>query len=393
MIGVSVIRWSTASLPAIGSMIGVFIFAIQAILIGKLLLEWRKRKAMEDRVREMEQRFALVADTVPVMIWMSGKDKLCSYCNRGWLSFTGTTIDQELGNGWLDSVHAGDAERCFHAYSAAFEAREKFELEHRLRRFDGEYRWVIDHGVPRHEPDGTFAGYIGSCIDITDLKCSAQELKQLSSRLIHAQEDERSRIARELHDDFGQQLTLLGLELARVSVDSNHEPRIEGLVRNLEVRIKDLAAAMNNCAHQLHSSQLETLGLVSAIKGLCCDFSRQYAISVDFKENGIPPGMPSSVSLCLFRIVQEGLQNVAKHSKAPDCRVELTSENGDVLLNITDSGVGFDPASLKSKAGLGLISMRERLRLVNGQVRLLSSPRQGTRLEVRVPLNSMAACA
>jgi PAS domain S-box-containing protein len=365
----------------------------QIQILGDVFHQAHLRQRAENKAHEMEQRFALAADNAPVLIWMAGIDKMCTYFNQGWLEFTGRTMDQEAGSGWLDGVHPEDAKQCLEDYTQAFDARRRFKLEYRLRRFDGEYHWMADYGVPRYEPDGVFCGYIGSCIDITDLKRSEQQLKELSGQLIHAQEDERKRIARELHDDFGQQLTLLGLELARLNVSSNREPQVEGLVRGVEGRIRELSRAMNDLAHQLHSSHLETLGLASAIQGFCTDFSKQHEIAVDFRETGISPQIPSNVSLCLFRIVQEGLQNVAKHSRTNDCCVELRAENEHLVLRISDSGIGFDPASLRNKTGLGLISMRERLRLVNGQLRLLSSPQQGTQLEIHVPVTKASATA
>jgi len=363
----------------------------QIQIMGDVFRQTYMRQRVENKVREMERRFVLAADSAPVMIWMSGTDKMCTYCNQGWLAFTGRSVDQEMGSGWLEGVHPQDAKQSLADYAEAFNGRRRFKLEYRLRRFDGEYRWIADYGVPRYEPEGVFCGYIGSCIDITDLKRSEYELKELSGQLIHAQEDERKRIARELHDDFSQQLTLLGLELAKLSVTWNHEPGVKRLVLDVEARIRELARAMNNRAHQLHSSHLETLGLASAIQGFCREFSKQHEIDVDFRQDRISPQIPSNVSLCLFRIVQEGLQNVAKHSQTKNCSVDLTAENEHVMLRISDSGIGFDPASLGHKAGLGLISMRERLRLVNGQIRLLSSPKRGTQLEIQVPLKRASA--
>jgi len=357
-----------------------------------LYLAYRRQKA-ESKIREMEERFVLTADNAPVMIWMSGTDKLCTYFNQGWLSFTGRTIEQEMGNGWLQSVHPADAAQCIADYLQAFDARRRFRLEYRMRRFDGDYRWIIDYGTPRFEPGGVFCGYIGSCIDVTELKRSEQELKQLSAQLIHAQEDERKRIARELHDDFSQQLTLLGLELAKLNLNPNREASIEQFVRDLEGRIRELSRAMNNRAHQLHCSHLETLGLPSAIQGLCNDFARQHDMTVDFRENGPVPKIPPNISLCLFRIVQEGLQNVAKHSHTKKCWVELTPVHESLVLRIVDAGIGFDPASPRNKSGLGLISMRERLRLVHGVIRLNSAPQQGTRLEIWVPLQQKSTAA
>ena len=367
--------------------------ARQLQIVGSIFYQAHARQVIEGKAYAVEQRFSLALDKAPMMIWMSDTSKLCTYFNRGWLTFTGREIAEELGDGWTAGVHPADVEHCVTRYSEAFDARQKFELEYRLRRFDGEYRWIVDYGVPRYEPDGTFCGYIGSCMDVTDARRSEHELKELSSRLIDAQESERQRIARELHDDFSQQLTLLALELAKLNTRSNNDPNVEALVVMLEGRIRRLAVALNSRAHQLHSSHLETLGLASAIQGFCRDFAEQYEIAVDFRQNGIPCHLPPNVSLCLFRIVQEGLQNIAKHSRTRACWIELSGENADILLRIVDSGVGFDPASPRSGTGIGMISMRERLRLVNGDIRVLSSPAKGTRLEVRVPIGTISASA
>jgi PAS domain S-box-containing protein len=129
-------------------------------------------------LRESEERFRLMADTAPVMIWMSGPDKLCTYFNKHWLDFTGRPLQRELGEGWSEGVHHDDLERCLNTYVRAFDARETFRMEYRLRRFDGEYRWVLDAGVPRYRLDGVFEGYIGSCIDVTDRKEMIETLQE-----------------------------------------------------------------------------------------------------------------------------------------------------------------------------------------------------------------------
>ena len=126
-----------------------------------------ERKRAEDALRESEARFRNMTDTAPVLVWMSGVDALCYYFNQRWLSFTGRTVEQEMGNGWAEGVHPDDMQRCLDIYMGAFNARTEFKMEYRLRRADGEYRWLLDNGVPRYTPEGVFAGYIGSCIDIT----------------------------------------------------------------------------------------------------------------------------------------------------------------------------------------------------------------------------------
>jgi PAS domain S-box-containing protein len=136
-----------------------------------------KRKIAEEELRESEGRFRAVADAAPVLIWMSGPDKLCTFFNKGWLEFTGRAIDQELGSGWTEGVHAEDRHRCLGIYERAFDAREPFTMEYRLRRSDGEYRWVLVSGTPRFAPDGAFLGYIGSCIDITERKLAEEKFQ------------------------------------------------------------------------------------------------------------------------------------------------------------------------------------------------------------------------
>jgi PAS domain S-box-containing protein len=142
------------------------------------MLDITDRKQGEQALRESESRFHAMADTAPVMIWMSGTDKRCTFFNQGWLDFTGRTLDQELGNGWAEGVHREDFERCLEVYSNSFDRRQEFAMEYRLRRFDGEYCWVLDNGVPRFEPDGTFLGYIGTCIDITERKHAEETLEK-----------------------------------------------------------------------------------------------------------------------------------------------------------------------------------------------------------------------
>ena len=157
-----------------------------------------------------------MADTAPVLIWMSGPDKLCNYFNRPWLEFTGRSIEQELGNGWAEGVHPDDLSICLDTYTLHFDRHERFSVEYRLRRVDGEYRWVLDIGVPRFSSDGSFAGYVGCCMDISDLKQARATVIEFSGRLIRAGEEERGRIARELHDDINQRLALLANGLQEV---------------------------------------------------------------------------------------------------------------------------------------------------------------------------------
>jgi PAS domain S-box-containing protein len=142
-----------------------------------VVLDITERKRAEERLRESEERFRMMANSAPVMIWMSGTDKLCNFFNKGWLDFTGRTLEQELGNGWSEGVHGEDIDQCLAVYTLAFDARQEFTVEYRLRRHDSEYRWVLDHGVPRIGADKEFLGYIGTAIDITERKRGEEQFR------------------------------------------------------------------------------------------------------------------------------------------------------------------------------------------------------------------------
>ena len=348
------------------------------------LVEEHQRDVLE--LRESEKRFRLLADSSPSLIWMSGTDKLCTFFNRGWLKFTGRPPEQEMGKGWLSGVHPDDRDHCLRLYSASFDARVDFELEYRLRRFDGEYRWLVDFGVPRFESDGTFLGYIGSCIDITDRKTSEESLRALTGRLISAQEEERARIARELHDDFSQRLALLGIQLGQLwkKLSPNEVEQRESVLEILR-GTKEMSSDIHTLSHQLHSSKLEHVGLVPALNGLCKDFCHKYSIEVHFIECECPSHVSKDIALCLFRVAQEALGNVIKHSGTKEAQVELKTSADGLSLCISDQGKGFDPAVKNPAAGIGLIGMTERLRLVGGRLLVRSEPNHGAEILAEVP--------
>src|SRR5277367_3941359 len=337
-------------------------------------------------LRESEERFRLVANSAPVLIWMSGKDKLCTFFNQGWLSFTGRSMEQELGEGWIIGVHPEDVQHCVRTYSSSFDGRVPFEMEYRLRRFDGEYRWIVDFGTPRFEPDGTFCGYIGSAVDITERKSSEESLHSLSGRLINAQEQERARIARELHDDFSQRLALLGISLGQLW-EELPESQTEHRTGVLEILkgTKEMSSVLHFLSHQLHSSKLELVGLVSALSGLCKEMGEKYKLEIHFTKSGTLPKITKDVELCLFRVTQEALGNVVKHSQSERAQVDLGANPMGVSLRITDAGKGFEPDLSNPEAGIGLVGMRERLRLVGGRLSVKSEPQHGTEILAEVP--------
>ena len=589
--------------------------------------------------RASEESFRVVADIAPVLIWMSDDDKRCIYVNTPWLAFTGRTLLAELGDGWRDSIHADDLPKWLEVLGAAFGRREPFKLEYRLGRHDGEYRWVLDTGVPLLALDGSLAGYIGSCVDITERKQAeeslrrketelreAQRLAALGSwqwdrdtdevvwsdelfriaglepgspaalsrnhpqlyppehwerirrcadealrsgtpyeldvemfsngsrkwitargeaqrdadgrvsglrgtvqditqrkqreqsfdlfrnlldrsndsleiidartrrfldvnekacrdlgytreellsltvsdvnpnasaealarierrceqtgfallesvhrrkdgsifpveinvkpvtiddrryyvtvcrditerrraealstsqrrRLLEAQEAERARIARDLHDDIGQRLALLaiGLEELRQSA-ANPASGIAESIGALRRQTLDISADVQALSHQLHPSRLKLLGFVPAIRAFCSEVSARQKVDVDFTHQNLPGNVRSDIALCLFRVLQEALQNAVRHSSADRFSVHLQGTPKDISLIVRDAGCGFDPASVPQYGGLGLTSMRERLKLVDGELVIESQPASGTTIVARVPLPSGSA--
>ena len=351
-------------------------------------------KQAEITLRESEERFRLVANTAPVMIWMAGPDKLYSYFNLPWLDFTGRSFRAEIGHGWAEGVHPEDLAACIEMYDRAFLVRESFYREYRLRRRDGEYRWVFDLGVPRFNPDGSFAGYIGSCIDVTERKEAEGVLSTVSRRLIEAHEEERTWLARELHDDINQRLALIAVNLDVLKQELNLSTgQATRHINDIREQIKDLGIDVQALSHRLHSSKLEYLGLAAAAGGFCREFAERKAVQIDFHSDVIPKTLPHEVSLCLFRVLQEALQNATKHSGSDHYQVALQYAAEEIQLNVSDFGRGFDPEEALKGRGLGITSMRERLKLVSGELSIDSQTRYGAVVRARVPLLSRAMCA
>ena len=389
--------WDQYKLYIVGAT-GVLLW--QTVLIAGLLVQRVRRRRVEGALRESEERFRLMADTAPVLVWRSDVDKACDFFNQPWLQFRGRTMEQELGDGWTEGVHRADLERYLATYNQAFDERRPFRVEYRLRRADGEYRWVLASGIPRFASDGAFAGYIGSCIDITErqraeaelreseasLRKSHQQNQELAGRLISAQEVERARIARELHDDVGQRLASFSIALGtlRRRLPNSLQPVSDELA-GLQRETVTLGNDLRLLSHELHPALLEHLGLVDALRRRCEEVSAESGVTVALDVTSDLGQLPDEVALCLYRVAQEALRNVVNHAQARSARVELSRQNGRVAMRIADDGQGFEPGTAVGQRGLGLISLDERVRMLAGTFAIESSPQSGTIVSVMVP--------
>jgi len=372
-------RWENGfSLALVGLGVGACLVAGIAITAADL--------ERQDFARRESEKRLLDALAAPVMIWMSDTDNLCTYCSEPWLEFTGRSMEAEMGNGWTQGIHPDDLDQCFATYVGAFDRRVPFQMEHRFRRHDGEYRWIFDTGIPRFDKAGSFLGYIGSCVDVTDRKLAEDALGSLSGQLIRAQEEERSRIAREIHDDYQQRLAMLSIDLEAFAQNLGESSEASGQLHELWNRVGELGSDLHCLSHRLHSSTLDNLGLVAALNALCTEFQDHHSIEVHFVEESVPRGISRDVALCLFRIAQEALQNITKHSRANLAEVRVAGIDKRIHLSISDQGMGFDPGVVSKQGGIGIRSMEERIRLVGGQLAIHSRPMEGTRIDVWAPV-------
>jgi PAS domain S-box-containing protein len=337
------------------------------------------------RLQDSEEQFRKMADEAPVIIWMHGLKKDLVYINKAGLSYSGLSEKDYLGYKWLDHIHPDDLQG-WQAYETAFNLRQKFVIEYRRLNVEGQYRWLLSSGWPRYLADGTFAGYIGVSVGTPARKQAEEEKRQLGDRLFRAQEKERSRIGRELHDDFAQRLALLTIRLQEMQLEPTLSSRNSMQIAELRKQANQISVDLTLFSHRLHSSLLERWGLVPAVKNQCKDISRLHQLDVSCQIGDLPSMINENTAVTLFRVLQEALHNTIKHSRATKVVVELAANNGNLELSVTDNGIGFDSAAVQSvPGGLGLTSMKERLELAGGALSI-SSGSTGTRLSARVPL-------
>jgi PAS domain S-box-containing protein len=251
----------------------------------------------------------------------------------------------------------------------------------------GSTRWARWEVRPWRAADGTVGGILIFAEDITRSKEAEETLSDMTRKLIEAQEQERARIGRELHDDIGQRLALLAVELQQLHENSLILPDVRSRMGEFQHQISEIATDIQSLSHELHSAKLQYLGITGAMRGFCQEFSEKQKVEIDFQTSDLPTPLSADISLCLFRVLQEALHNSKKHSGVRHFEVRLWGTMDEIHLTVSDSGTGFNREAAKGSRGLGLISMEERLKLVNGTLLIESQPKRGTSVYARVPLN------
>jgi PAS domain S-box-containing protein len=368
---------------------GIVLVAAQVLLLVGLLWQRARKQKAEAVLGESEKRFQVMADTTPSLLWMCDARGRITYLNEQRIAFTGPDAKAGYGDRWAAYVHPDDLQNVLDTVSQALEDHKAFSMEYRLRRHDGTYRWMLDVASPRVNGDGSFAGFIGSAIDVTDQKLAQQALEKLSGQLIEAQEKERRRIARELHDDICQRLALLSMKIeqANQNLNGSSDAARKGM-EEIQRGCTEIAVDVQSLSHQLHSSVLDFLGVSVAIGRLCNELAKQHDIRIEFYKNNVPEHLSKDISLCLFRVAQEAVHNAVKYSGAKLVTVELTGTGDVIELAVSDEGAGFDVEQARRKGGLGLLSMQERVHLVHGKFSVESAAAEGTRILIVVPLVS-----
>ena len=359
-----------------------------AIRHGTILYACRditERKEADYAYRRNEERLRLALEAAKAATWdwdvPTGEMSWSPDTHRMFGAASGRSPSLDS---FLDCVHPLDRESVATTVKEAMAGATSYETEFRVVGDDQSERWVLGKG--RAFRNGKPLRMLGVFVDVSERHRVEEERRDLGGRLINAHETERRRLSRELHDGVGQRLALMSVELARLRQEVVGTPPILQQVRRLSEHIEEVGSELHRLSHELHPAWLEQLGLVASLRRICSELSDAGGISILLEIEEIPAVLTNEVALAVYRIAQEALHNIVKHSAAAHATVRLEADRADIVLSVIDDGQGFDPLAERTMKGVGLISMRERVGQVAGQMTLTSKPNQGTRIQVRVPL-------
>jgi PAS domain S-box-containing protein len=383
------------------TIIGVIaLIMIEAFLILGLVNNLRRRRIAERSLRESEERVRLAVSSAGAGLWSAELRTGRIWATDKARELFAFAPEEPLNyEKVLSLTHPADRDLVRRSLQQAVSSGEEAVLEYRLALPDGNIRWIAARGGLQQNSQGATKRLAGVCLDITARKLAEETLKQhenelmtLTGRLIYAQEEELRRLSRELHDDLTQRLAAMALDAALIEkqLDPAQQHQAVQNLKGLRTNLTEVADEVHNLSRQLHPSILDDLGLVQAVEAECGAFTKKTGIDLSFVPHDLPDSVPQPLALCLYRVIREALQNIAKHSRAAAASVTLQGLSDGIRLLIQDKGVGFDSQEVKKKAGIGLSSMRERVRLVNGTIAIESKPGKGTELQVFIPFAPMA---
>jgi two-component system sensor histidine kinase UhpB len=366
---------------------------IALVNVAGAAVVWRGRNARTQE--EKTAWFYAIANDTPAYLWMADPKMENSFLNAPLAKFLGSQQAQ-LREAWTDAIHPDDADRARTTFREHMKKHTGYTHEYRVKRFDGEYRWVVSQGIPRFSAEGEFLGFAGSLLDVTGrrlaegrLREANKRLQELSSRLIGAQEEERKRLARELHDDLSQQIAAVSLATGSLKRHIPAErPEARAQADAIHGKLVNLAEAVRRMSHELHPAVLQYSGLEPAMRSYCEEYGGLTGLDIALEVEGSFEGVVPDAALCLFRVAQEALRNVMKHAKVKEAKVELRRAGGVLSLSVSDRGVGMEKGRGPSKAGLGLLNIQERTRLVGGKAEIRIEPGHGTTVRVEIPEGS-----
>jgi len=352
-------------------------------LVVAMVEDITEKKKGEESLRDNEERFRLAQQAARigtfewnirtgVNTWTPELESMHGLAPGG---FTATQAAFE------DLVHSDDRARVIDLVDRSLKTGEPMRGEWRVVWPDGTVRWIVGRWQVFMNESGQPSRMIGVNIDVTERKLAEEALADMTRKLIEAQEQERARIGRELHDDINQRLAMLAIELDQLQGDPFE---VQRRLQNFRKEVVEISNDVQALSHDLHSSKLEYLGVVAGIKSWCKEFAERQTAEIDFRHD-VSSVLPFEIGLTLFRVLQEAVHNAIKHGAVKRIEVQLREESGEIHLVVSDSGRGFDVAAALRGRGLGLTSMRERVRLVNGTIAIDSKPTGGTTIHVRVP--------
>ena len=331
-----------------------------------------------DRLRSREELLRVFVKNVPVAVAMLDRDMRYLQVSDRWCNDNSVEASELLGRSREELPEMPERWKEFNRRALQ---GETLRADEDRWVSGGSTRWNRWEVRPWRNPDGTVGGILVFAEDITHRKQMEEELSGMSRKLIESQEQERTRIGRELHDDINQRLAMLAVELEQLEQNPSE---VASRARELRKAMADLSNDVQALSHDLHSSKLEYLGVVAGIKSWCKEFAERQKLEIDFKSN-VSSVLPLEIGASLFRVLQETLHNATKHSGVKRIEVQLREDSGEIHLIVRDSGKGFDVEAALQGKGLGLTSMRERVRLVNGTISVESKPMGGTTIHARVP--------